>query len=250
MVLLGASNVVMSFGLVVATAARVVPGSHDVVAAIGHGRSYGLDTSVLGRRLPSILGCGLWRALARRPPRPLYALLADVGNDIGDGVDADTLLGWLDEALGRLTAAGARTVVLAPPVASVLDRGDASLLLARRVLFPTSTLAPDVARRRVVAVDRGLAALAARHGAVYVGQERAWYGLDPIHLRPAARRRAWADVLARWGDAPPPAPVASSRLRSLRLQLLVPERRRLWGVEQRGRQPAARLADGTVVSVY
>jgi hypothetical protein len=39
-------------------------------------------------------------------------------------------------------------------------------------------------------------------------------------------------------------------VRSLYLRSRVPERRRLFGFEQRGRKPAARFDDGTTVSIY
>ena len=38
----------------------------EVFVALGHGRSYGRSTRMLGRQLPGILECGLWPELAAR----------------------------------------------------------------------------------------------------------------------------------------------------------------------------------------
>src|SRR5205807_8069752 len=53
-VVLGASNVSLGFGTIVETAARLWGAPLDLLAAFGHGRSYGLRKSVLGRELPGI----------------------------------------------------------------------------------------------------------------------------------------------------------------------------------------------------
>ena len=81
-VLLGASNLVAGLPRVVEAARSVWGGPLDILAAAGHGRSYGRSSRVLWRTLPGILSCGLWEDLARRPPASTAALLTDVGNDI------------------------------------------------------------------------------------------------------------------------------------------------------------------------
>ena len=67
-VLLGASNVAKGLGTLLETAHRVWGRPLELFAALGHGRSYGRDTSVFGRVLPGITECGLWRDLAERGP--------------------------------------------------------------------------------------------------------------------------------------------------------------------------------------
>ena len=69
-VLLGASNLTRGISTVVATAQRVWGQPLEVLAALGHGRSYGIESRVLGRRLPGILNSGLWEALDRSPASP------------------------------------------------------------------------------------------------------------------------------------------------------------------------------------
>lgn len=60
-VALGASNLTRGFQTVVATARTAWGTDVDVLAALGHGRSYGADSAFLVRRLPGILDSGLWR---------------------------------------------------------------------------------------------------------------------------------------------------------------------------------------------
>ena len=67
----------------------------DILAALGHGRGYGLESRVLGRRLPPILECGLWEALDRRPPCETAALLTDIGNDLVLGAEPEQLIEWV-----------------------------------------------------------------------------------------------------------------------------------------------------------
>ena len=66
LIILGASNVTRAFGSLVNMASDVLQGPLEVVAAHGHGRSFGAPWStVLVRKLPGILHCGLWEAVAR-----------------------------------------------------------------------------------------------------------------------------------------------------------------------------------------
>ena len=77
-ILLGASNLTRGLSIVIETA-RLLFATRDrpeqtsrgplgVFAALGHGRAYGLPSRVLVRSLPSILDCGLWRAIENQQP--------------------------------------------------------------------------------------------------------------------------------------------------------------------------------------
>src|SRR5690606_17242178 len=70
-VMLGASNLTRGVSTVLATA-QAYWGANpvDALFALGHGRSYGITTNVLGRILSSIRDCGLWKALDDRPSAP------------------------------------------------------------------------------------------------------------------------------------------------------------------------------------
>ncbi len=81
-VLLGASNLTRGISTVVETAQIVCQRPLEILAAAGLGRSYGIDSRVLGRTLPGIVHCGLWNTLSQKRPIPTYALITDIGNDI------------------------------------------------------------------------------------------------------------------------------------------------------------------------
>ena len=85
--LLGASNLRLVLPVLIDDLRRAAGGPVEVLAACGHGRSYGRRSRLLFiRHLPGITRCGLWAALERRPPLPTIALLTDVGNDLVSGV--------------------------------------------------------------------------------------------------------------------------------------------------------------------
>ncbi len=99
---LGASNLTRGFRTVVSAARAAWGPEVQVLAALGHGRSYGAPSRVVFRTLPGILESGLWRTLESLPALPTRALVADVGNDILYGLSAERILAWVEEALSRL----------------------------------------------------------------------------------------------------------------------------------------------------
>ena len=101
-VALGASNLTRGLQTVVASARGAWGPEVEIVAALGHGRSYGADSHFVVRTLPGILQSGLWRKLETAAPVPTRALVTDVGNDILYGYPVEQVLEWVDEALGRL----------------------------------------------------------------------------------------------------------------------------------------------------
>jgi hypothetical protein len=251
-VLLGASNLWLGLAAVVETACRLAGRPLDVLAACGHGRSYGLRSTLLWLRdLPGIVECGLWPALERRPPAPTAALLTDVGNDLLYDAGVADILGWVQTCLDQLQGSGARVVLTALPLASISTLGPGRYRLLRTFLFPACRLAYATVLQRAADLDGRLRDLAGQRGMAFVEQRREWYGFDPIHIRRRRRAEAWREVLAPWAaGAPLPGPAPASLRRWLRLCLLAPERRWLLGCEQQRRQPAARLPDGTLLSLY
>ena len=103
-VAIGASNLTRGFQTVVATARTAWGPDVQVVAALGHGRSYGADSAFLFRRLPGILQSGIWQQLESTPAVPTKALVTDVGNDIVYGFPPER-----DPGLGRRGADAARS---------------------------------------------------------------------------------------------------------------------------------------------
>jgi hypothetical protein len=245
-VLLGASNLTLGLRQALAAARARVGAPLEVLAALGRGRSYGTDSWFCGRRLPGIGACGLWPALAAGGSRPTWALVTDVGNDLPYGASAEAILGWVGQALDRLDAARARTVITTLPLDNLRRIPAWQFELWRRLIFPLHRTSREAILARAEVVDAGLRAMARERGLALVEHDRAWYGADPIHVRRARRSEAWSAILAAWGPearATGAAPLPGA-------WTLVPERRWVLGVEGGRPQPCARLADGTTLSLY
>lgn len=234
-ILLGASNVALAFPRIVHGLSGSLSQPAEVFAAFGHGRSYGLESRVLGRRLSGVRDCGLWAALEKQPPMPAHALLTDIGNDLLYGVPVTTIVGWAEDCARRLEAVGARSTLTMPPAASVAGLARWRYLLLRQLLFPKNRDSLDLTRRRLEDLRRRLHGLAQRFGLRLVEPRAGWFGIDPIHIRPRAQGRAWGEILGDWplpADLPRP-PWSSAR----RIWRLAPAERRLWGRVRRCPQP-------------
>jgi hypothetical protein len=249
--LFGASNLTLSFARAIAKLRAAQRGPLDVIAAYGHGRSYGLTSRVLGRELPGILACGAWSALAATRSGTIDALLTDIGNDIMYGQDVATVAGWIEECVERLRARGARVVLSRLPLASVERLSRARFAVARAIFFPTRRVALDVVRERTCELDARLREIACAHGVRSIQPRSEWYGFDPIHIRRAARDGAWTELLGGWDASAEPARGARLTLVDrIALARLRPAERRMLGRVRTRAQPAAVLTDGTTVASY
>jgi hypothetical protein len=244
---LGASNLTRGFHAVVATA-RVTWGPDvEIVAALGHGRSYGAQSTFLVRTLPGILESGLWDRLAALPAMPTRAIISDVGNDILYGFPPATILGWIEETIDRLQTYRAEIVLTGLPKVGVDDISRAKFLFFRSVLFPGCTLSFADVCAAAAAIEQGLVRIAAVRRLRFVPLRTEWYGVDPIHIRPAHWRDAWQEILcgqavaavdrAPWGEG-------------MRLYFMRPERQRLFGAAQVTPQRGIRLPGGGKVWLY
>jgi len=243
-VAIGASNLTRGFQTLVSTARTAWGPDVEIVAALGHGRSYGAPSHFLIRRLPGILESGLWQQLERGPALPTRALVTDVGNDILYGFTAERILEWVDETLTRLARISDDLVVTGLPMDSIRRLSPRRFRFVRSVLVPSSRQTYDDVREAAERVDAGLSALATTHRARFVTLDPSWYGLDPIHIKPSLWRPAWQGIL---GVAPP---IERSRVEAMRLYLMRPERQWLFGVEQQRIQAGARLRGGGRVWLY
>lgn len=247
MVLLGASNLTLSFPGVVKLAQELNGDSIEIWAALGYGRSYGRQSRVLGRVLPGILQCGLWEQLEKQGSRPRQAIVADIGNDILYDAPVPQILDWVTECIRRLQSMGARIVLVDLPLANLEDLAEWRFTLCRSLLVPSCRLSLTEVACRARAVSKGLAQLAAERNAVLVMPRPEWYGFDPIHIRFGQWKKAWQSILESGH-----APVSLSSmpkvkvLEWVRFQLSRPEKQRFFKREMRKPQPAFRMGRSRV----
>lgn len=247
LVALGASNLTRGLRTVVSASRAAWGPAVEVLAALGHGRSYGAPSRVVVRTLPGILESGLWRTLESLPDLPTRALVTDVGNDILYGFSAEQTLAWVEETLNRLQRVTRDIILTELPGASIQRLSRARYLLFRSVLFPSCRLSLAQVLQTAEAVNVGLATLAAARGVRLVRPDPAWYGLDPIHIRRSCWRSAWQAILDARGASDGGR---GSLLEGLRLSLMAPERRWILGVEQFTPQSGAALPSGGRVWLY
>ena len=246
-VALGASNLTRGFRTVVATARSVWGRDVEVLAALGHGRSYGAPSTFLFRTLPSILKSGLWSELDRRVPMTTRALVTDVGNDILYGFSVERTLGWVEEVLVRLGRVTQDIVLTDLPMTSIRRLSPVKFVAFRSMLVPSCRLTLSQVLNRAERVNEGLAQLSKDYGATLRRLDPRWYGFDPIHMRPSQWRLAWEQIL---GARSVPGTNGGSVIESVKLYLMRPERRWIFGREQVTRQVGRALQSGGQVWLY
>lgn len=249
-IILGASNVVLGLPSLVETARNAWGQPLDILAATGHGRSFGLASTVLGRTLPGIVRCGIWEALRERPPAPTAALVTDIGNDLLYGAQVATILRWLEQCLERLAPQVQRLVVTRLPLESLAAAPEWKIRLLTSLFFPGSHINRDAALVQAVELDQQLLTFARRYGAYVVQPHYEWYGWDPIHIARRHRAAAWRAYLTCWSNGQPPARATASWHLWLLLQRARPQQRKLFGMERCHVQPTVKLVDGSTISLY
>ena len=246
-VALGASNLTRGFQTVVSSARSAWGADVEVLAALGHGRSYGAPSRFVFRTLPGILKSGLWTELERRPPLATRGLVTDVGNDILYGFSVERTLAWVEEVLVRLGRVTNDIVLTNLPLASIHRLSNLKFLAFRSALVPSCRLSLSQVIDRSECLNEGLEKLSATHDTKLVRLDPAWYGFDPIHVRPSLWRPAWQQIL---GVQPPAKSNRGPMIESLKLYFLRPERRWMFGVEQFTEQSGVELQSGGRVWLY
>ena len=251
-VLFGASNLTRAFAQIVAQVRAQQTEPVELLCAHGRGRSYGLASTFLGRELPGILECGVWRALDERGAERTDALLTDIGNDIMYGAHVDAIAGWLDECLTRLTDHGAHVAITRLPIAGIERISRLHYEIVRTLFFPTRHIALETAIERARSLDASVARLAEKHSAALIEADPHWYGLDPIHVRWSARKDAWPKMLSSWDPAARAHHERATASFEDRLAVVRcrPEKMRRFGRARSCAQPSALLADGTTIALY
>lgn len=249
-VLLGASNLTRGIATVIETACRAWGRPLDVLAAAGHGRSYGLRSTVLARALPGITDCGLWPVLAARSAAPTAALITDIGNDLFYGVSPETITRWVEQCCQRLAAIDARLVMTRLPVCNIGRVRSWQYLTFRTLSYPPCRLSLDNLTRGARDLDDRLLDLARRYACRLIEPRACWYGLDPVHIKLLQSRGAWSEILAGWSEAVGEAAPRASLRRWIYLHSRRPQQCWLFGRGQHQEQPCGRLSDGTLISFY
>jgi hypothetical protein len=252
-VAIGASNLSRGLPRLVA-AARARGGPADLLVAAGHGRSYGANSRVAWRRLPSILRCGLWNALDHAEPaasdRPVMAIVTDIGNDLLYGFSVEQTAGWVRECVARLAGRRARIAVTALPLASVARAGAVRYRLLRTVYVPGCPLSLAELRSNAEGLDAAVRGIAAEHGATLVEQPGDWYGFDSIHVRRRRLDALWAAAADAWALPRSVSPPRAALAEWARIGRRAAEVRSLAGVMRYTRQPVVRWTGGGTLSLY
>ena len=233
--------------IVLATARAEWGADVELLAALGHGRSYGGRSQFVGRSLPGILESGLWPQLSRMPPAPTLGLITDVGNDILYGYRPPQILAWVNEAVDRLQRHGAEVVITGLPAVGQSDISNRRFMFFRSILFPRCRLSFAEVAASAAQVNEGLEALASRRSLRLVRLRREWYGLDPIHIRPSLWRAAWQEILCGSGEL---RQFDRRRGEGARLYVMRPERQWVFGIPAGSPQRGVRMRGGGSVWLY
>ncbi len=258
-VVLGASNVSRGMARLAATVRGRSPLPVDLFVAAGHGRSYGVNSRVWMRRLPSILGSGLWRGLDREritparaglQPGKLVGLLTDVGNDLLYGFSPEQVAGWVREAVGRLTDRGASLAIARLPLEAIRLVGPVRYRVLRTLLVPKCPLTLAGVHAATADLDGRLGEMATSLGLATIHQPAEWYGLDTLHPRRRRLDTLWHLVCDAWGMPPAVRPTAA-RVRDWSvLGSRAAEVRMLAGRMRFTPQPVHIFPDGSRVALY
>ncbi len=250
-VLLGASNLSLSFPRIVATARALWPRPLEFFIAMGFGRSYGQESKFFRKKFSGILQSDLWTALDRAPHAPTVALVADVGNDLAYEAPVESIRAWVTTTLDRLAAHDAQVVLNNLPIESLRTVGAVRYGVLRSILFPRCRLPRNEMLARAESLSAALAELAELRKTPAFSGENAWYGLDPIHPRRAVAGEIWRRMMAALSGAAE-LPEWARPTRDVARQL-----RRVhahsWSCDASRRDlsaPVARLADGTTVAIF
>lgn len=245
LVALGASNLTRGFHVIVSAARRAAGPDMQILAALGHGRSYGAGSRFLMRSLPSIRSCGIWAALQQQSPVPTRCLVTDVGNDLLYGFSSDQTLEWIEESVQRCKSVSRDIVLTGLPLHSIERLSNARFLFFRSLLVPSCRLSLVDLIDRAHAVNAGLEAMARRQGLRFVALRPEWYGIDPIHVRPRFWSEAWSEIAGL-----PVGGAVASRLEAMQMYLMAPERRMLFGRTFIHSQHGMRMRHGGRIWMY
>lgn len=248
-VVLGASNVSRGLSRLVAAVESRSPDA-DLFVAAGHGRGYGVNTRVAARRLPSILGSGLWRALDRHGGDATAALVTDVGNELLYGLTVEQVGSRVRESVRRLADRGATIAITRLPMAGIATAGAVRYRALRTFFVPGCRLPLAALKDAATRLDADLQAIAGDFNARIIEQPADWYGFDTLHVRRRHLDDLWRTVCDAWGFPVVEPAVPSSVATWAKVGTKSAEVRSLAGVMRYTRQPVLQLRSGGTLSLY
>jgi len=252
-IVLGASNVSRGLARLAATVRVRSTAPCDLFVAAGHGRAYGVNSRVWMRRLPSILGCGLWQSLAvesRAATRPPVAVVTDVGNELLYGLGVAQVAAALRESVRRLADHGAAITITGLPLASIATVGPARYRALRTLFVPGCQLPLATLKDASAWLDDELRALADDVGAAFIEQPGEWYGFDAIHVRRRELDTLWGQVADAWNWPTAPRPARATAIEWAAIGSRAAEVRSLARIMLHTPQPAWRSGDGLRLWLY
>lgn len=240
-ILLGASNLANAYPMLMHWFHQHWSGPREILAAFGHGRSYGQWSRLLFvRALPGILESELfpWLDEHPAPDARICALLTDIGNDLLYDSPVEQIVAWVEDCVNRLQAMRAEILITLPPLERVRELKPWQYYPIRTLMFPGRRLQYADLMRRIDQLTGELRQLAAGHTISALEPRREWYGLDPIHILRQHRAVAWREILSHWSDCTPEPPAPVSFRQSRQMNRLPFACRRIFGQLQERPQPA------------
>ena len=247
-VALGASNLTRGIATIAKLACVAWGPETQLLAALGYGRSYGSYSKVGFRVLPSILRSGLWNTLASMPPARTKVLITDIGNDILYGFPFVTILAWVSEAIDRFERITPDISITSLPLESIRQLSGFKYSVIRAALFPGCKMPLENLIESIGELNTGLEEIAAKREIRLVAPNPSWYGVDPIHIRRQFWPLAWSEMLGMNISAA--YHKSNFVLDRIKLSLMAPEHRWLFGVEQFTRQSGHLLSSGARIWLF
>ena len=261
-VALGASNLSRGLSRLVTICRRCTSKPIDLFAGAGHGRSYGANSRIWSRRLPSILGSGLWRSLDRYfgsdalNSTTRLAVITDIGNDLLYGFSVEQIVIWVEEIVFRLQQRGFDVVITQLPIESIQAMGSLRFHVLKSILVPGCQHSLKAIKDQSLQLNNEISSLSKSHRVTILRQPGSWYGIDAIHVKRSCLNKLWQCVGDGWQkmsqeqDGMRESDEFCGWQEWSRLGVASAEVRSLGGLMFFTPQPALQLADTTRIYLY
>ncbi len=256
-ILLGASNLSSAISTIIRIIQFQLPAPIDFHLAAGFGRSYGQTSTVLTRTLPGILQSELWPTITKlstQKPLPTYALITDIGNDLGYSVPLPTLKSWIEKTIQNLQALSAKTIITSLPLHSINRLSETHYKIARNILFASNTTTLTQMQSQMAEINTTIQTLSEIYQLPLIKTQLHQYGLDPIHIKKKHWQSHWQKALQNWQPeiAHPPQPPKLKNNPTLFAYLWTrwPKHRTILNTPHHRAQPSGKLKDHSTFSVY